>query len=169
MTIVRYLSLFQSPQWGSRLRHSYVSKALTHGCSTQEAARFCGCQRVNKACHASLISVSCDQHYGRSISDSLVKFPVRLAAQLALNSFSPSCHGNSICGFCWVFIDIKNGDIWDICVYFSVGNMIIFACRWSLLRMRLFSGYRAQRGKSSGWSSTFRCQAISCFCWWNIT
>ena len=98
---VRYLSLFQSPQWGSRSRQG------THGCSTQEAARFCECQRVNKTCLASLTSVSYDQHYWRSISDSLVKFLVRLAAQLALNSFSSSCHGNSICIFCRVFIDIK--------------------------------------------------------------
>ena len=35
------------------------------------------------------------------------------------------------------FIDIKNGDIWDIFVYLSVGNMLILACRCSLLRMRL--------------------------------
>ena len=164
---MRYLSSFQSPQWGFNVKVK-VTWSGTHGCSTQKAARFCECQRVNKACHASLTSVSYDQHYWKSISNSLVKFLVRLAAQVALNSFSSRCHGNSNCGFCRVFIDIRNGDIWDMCVYFSMGNMTIFACRWSLLRRRLFAGYRAQRDKSSGWPGTFRCQAISCFCCLNV-
>ena len=121
---MRYLSSFQLPQWGLNVKVK-VTWSGTHGCSTQEAACFCECQRVNKACLASLTSVSYDQHYGKSISNSLLKFLVCLVAQLALNSFSSSCHGNSNCGFCRVFFNINNGDIWYICVYFSVGNMII--------------------------------------------
>ena len=159
---MRYLSSFQSPQWGLNVKVK-VTWSGTHGCSAQEAARFCECQRVNKACHASLTSVSYDQHYGRSISDSLVKFLVRLAAQLALNSFSSSCHGNSNCGFCRVLLILKT-ELFGTFVCIFVRNMLIFVCRWNLLRMRLFSGYRAERGKSSGWPGTFRCQAISYFC-----
>ena len=165
---MRYLSSFQSPQWGLKSRSKSYGLQGTHGCSTQEAAHFCDCQRVNRACHASLTSVSYDQIYGRSISDSLVKFLVRLAVQLALNSLSSNCHGNPNCGFWRVLLMLKNGDIWDIWVCFSVGNMLIVASRWSLLQVGLFSGYRTQRGKGSGWPGTFRYQAISCFCWWNV-
>ena len=108
----------KSPQWGlksrSRLRHLDGPQG-THGCSTQEVARFCECQRVNRVCYASLTSVSYDQLYGRSISNSLVKFHVRLAAQLALNSFSSSCHGNSNCGFCRVSL-ILTTEIFGTCV-----------------------------------------------------
>ena len=111
---MRYLSSFQLPQWGLNVKVK-VTWSGTHGCSTQEAARFCECQRVNKACHASLTSVSYDQHYGKSISNSLVKFLVRLAAQLALNSFSSSCHGNSNCGFCRVLLILKT-EIFGTCV-----------------------------------------------------
>ena len=120
---MRYLSSFQSPQWGLNVKVK-VTWSGTHGCSAQEAARFCECQRVNKACHASLTSVSYDQYHGRSISDSLVKFLVRLAAQLALNSFSSSCHGNSNCGFCRVLLILKT-EIFGTFVCIFVGNMLI--------------------------------------------
>ena len=89
----------KSPQWG--LKSMSNGPQGTHGCSTQEAARFCECQRVNKACHASLTSVSYDQHYGRSISVSVV-----MVIQIV-----------DLPGF----IDIKNGDIWAICVYSFCG------------------------------------------------
>ena len=117
---MRYLSDFQSPQWGLNVKVK-VTWSGTHGCSTQEAARFCECQRVNKACLASLTSVSYDQHYGKSISNSLVKFLVCLAAQLALNSFSSSCHGNSNCGFCRVFF-ISTTEIFGtfVCIFLWV-------------------------------------------------
>ena len=121
---MRYLSSFQSPQWGLNVKVK-VTWSGTHGCSTQEAARFCECQRVNKAWHASLTSVSYDQHYVKSISNSLVKFLVRLAAQLALNSFSSSCHGNSNCEFCRVILILKTEIfgtfvcifLWEICSF----------------------------------------------------
>ena len=153
---MRYLSYFQSPQWGLNANVK-VTWSGTHRCSTQEATRFCECQRVTKACHASLRSASCDQHYGRSISNSLVKFFGRLVAQLALNPFSSSYHGYSNCGFCRVLLILKPEIFGTFLCVFSVGNMIIFAYRWSLLRIRLFSGYRAQRDKSSRWPGTFRC------------
>ena len=165
---MRYLSSFQSPQWGFNVKVK-VMWSGTHGCSTQEAARFCECQRVNKACHASLTSVSYDQHYGKSISNSLVKFLVRLAAQLALNSFSSSCHGHSNCGFCRILLILKT-EIFGTCVcIFSMGNMIFFCLPLKFSTMEINLGISHAVRQRQQMACHLSVSSHQLFCWLKVT